>query len=1072
MLTKKFTRILALVLAICMCFAMAACGEETKETQPETKFTVTFSVDGKTWRTEEVTKNTRITKPEDPTFSDASKIFTGWYTDSAFTKEWNFQTGIVRESMTLYAGYYQVTAHPSSAGKVNEPVTSKLQWIQSAMSPEGSYTVTITNARTGAVMELAGSTAYDAANSTVIFTPSTVIPAGFYNVVIVDSATMEADQKVELSEIILGGEGTEANPYPIGSELDFTAVSQQNVSAGTYFALYQDITIHPFRNDQKDFVFNGQLLGRGLTITLEEANCGAIYKLGPEGRIYNLNVAGSVTTQVDSVGALVDYNEGTIEKVTSIAGVESTAGKVGSINIDITLDKNAAEGRGIAGCIVGTNCESGKILNCKVTSDATDKGVVKANIAGGLFAGYNCGLISGCSTNGIVGAANTKLIAKSTSRYSYAGAIAGINDGTVTKCLVEVGTRILAQRYASAELAAAAPGTNNSNIGGVVGYNRAGGVISECMFSGTRVHGDENVGGIAGCNEGSITSCGVEGELHSSRSIVTYVGGRINVGGIAGAGNGTVSNCFVTANVFGFTAGSVYKIAPSADNCVYLPANPNAGTNSEADDYSGAAGYVEADEIVAPADPQGSGNMAVSEEIDGSKTIALAEGYLAKLGDKFYFNNTVRLAFEKDLVPEQTIKVEIYKDGYLWATIDLGETPTTVDGPYSRGEALAGWTTKEGSTEIQYAADRAISLYNLQDYMQDGVVKLYPIYMEAPAQTTLKIAVWDRYISADLLNAIKAQFESVKSSEYEIIWVNFASAEKADPYYAVADFGKAIMEAGDFDIIIGAGSNINTTGGVTSLQKAKNDADNAELIAIYEDFASRYTVLMTDGKYSMEFYAFMTGQESAEASVTLNGTSGSTVNSLNSLLGNEAVMPEIVIPEGQIFVGWATTEGAETAELTKKSGLTYDDVKDLLTDGSVVLYPVFETPYVPPITDNAVKVAVWTKGGAWVTAEELAKIESGFKAYLEGFGIDISAMTFTFDVIETDGNKVADLGAATNAGSYDLVIGCGANITSKGEVETIRKAVMPLSVAANERYVAQLTENTIAVELYNWIMAQ
>ncbi len=1065
MLKSKMLRICALVLVAALCLGLVACNPEDETTAAATKFTVAFNVEGKIWRTEEVTKNTRITQPENPTFSGEGKVFTAWYTDSEFKNEWNFKTGIVREDMTLYAGYYEVTAYPSSAGKANEPITSKLQWVQSALSPEGSYKVTLTNARTGSVIELAGKAAFDAANNLVTYTPAAAIPAGFYNVVIVDTKTMAEGEKIELTEVVLGGEGTEANPYPIASELDFTAVSQKNVEAGTYFALYQDITIHPFRNDQKDFTFNGQLLGRGLTITLEEANCGAIYKLGPQGKIYNLNVAGSVTTQVDSVGALVDYNEGTIEKVTSIAGVESTAGLVGTINIDKTLDKNAAEGRGIAGCIVGTNCESGKILNCKVSSDATDKGVVKANIAGGLFAGYNCGLISGCSTNGIVGAANTKLIAKSTSRYSYAGAITGINEGTVTKCLVEVGTRILAQRYANAELAAAAPGTNNSNIGGIAGWNREKGVISECMFSGTRVHGDENVGGIAGCNDGAISSCGVEGELHESRKIVTYVGGRINVGGIAGAGKGSVDNCFVTANVFGFTAGSVYKIAASANNSVYLPANPNAGTNSVADDYSGAAGYVEADQMVVPADPAGNGNVAVSEAIDGSATISLAESYLSKLGDKFYFNKTVRLTCEKDRAPEQTIKVEIYKDGYLWGTIDLGETPATIDGPYSRGETLAGWTTKAGSTEIQYAADRAISLYNLQDYMQDGVVKIYPLYTETPAQTSLKIAVWSRYISDDLLAAIKAEFESKKSGDYQIEWVTFESAEKSDPYYAVADFGKAVMEAGDFDIIIGAGANINTTGGVTSLQKEKNDANNATLA----DVADRYSVLMTDGKYSMEFYAYMTGQESQEANVTLNGDEGSsTVNSLNNLLGNEAAMPIITVPEGQVLAGWATTKDAAKAEITKKSGLAYEDVKDLLVDGSVILYPVFETPYNPVITDSAVKIAVWTKDGDWVTDDELAKIDAEFKAFLESHGIDSSKLTITYEKITSDGNKVADLGALTNAGSYDLIIGCGANVTSKGGVEVLKKADIPAGLVAAGRMIAAITENTIAEVLYHW----
>ena len=79
----------------------------------------------------------------------------------------------------------------------------------------------------------------------------------------------------------------------------------------------------------------------------------------------------------------------------------------------------------------------------------------------------------------------------------------GINAGIVTKCATEGSGKLLAQRYEDA--GAVVAGTTNSYLGGIVGYNLSGATVSLCSFSGIRVHGDENVGGIAGANAGTIT---------------------------------------------------------------------------------------------------------------------------------------------------------------------------------------------------------------------------------------------------------------------------------------------------------------------------------------------------------------------------------------------------------------------------------------------------------------------------------------------------------------------------------------------------------------------------------------
>jgi len=131
---------------------------------------------------------------------------------------------------------------------------------------------------------------------------------------------------------------------------------------------------------------------------------------------------------------------------------------------------------------------------------------------------------------------------------------------------------------------------------------------------------------------------------------------------------------------------------------------------------------------------------------------------------------------------------------------------------------------------------------------------------------------------------------------------------------------------------------------------------------------------------------------------------------------------------------------------------------------------VVTTPDPEPVEDTTLKVSVWTKNGDWVTADELAAIQTGFEAYLADKGYDLSKLTLTYEETVTEGNKVADLGAAVNAaGDFDIIIGCGKNVSTTGGVEAIEKAVMLMSHVAQERYVAKLTENTLAAELYIYL---
>lgn len=1054
----------ALLVMVCVILALSSCGkaETGAQTQVEAGMTVNFMVDGAVYETlSDVKKNTRIAEPEVPTFSDASKVFTAWYADEGMTKLWNFNVNIVNENISLYAGFKTVADYPGQLAKTGESLSSRLCWVQVKPSDAGAYEVVLTNAKTGAEIKVQGTVSFDNVDYVVTFTPTTPIPGGLYNVSVRDT-TKSADAAV-LQDVLFCGEGTQANPYLIGSEVDFHAVSQSDVAAGTYFKLYSNIEISPFRADQQAFEFNGDFNGNGRTITLKDAACGAIYKIGPEGRVYNLNVAGNLTTELDSVGGLVDYNYGTLEKITSIAYVQSTAGSVGFSNLAVTLDENA-DGRGIASCIAGSNY--GTIANSKVVSDSTTTGRLAANIAGGLIAGINYGTIRQCSTDGINGAANTYLVAKSTSKYSYMGGIAGINLGVITQSSALEGTRVMAQRYADESLVV--ENTNNSNIGGIAGLNAEGARISECMYSGLRLHGDQLVGGIAGTNDGVISSCGVEGRQYAANSatIVTYVAGRTEVGGIAGGGKGTVDSCFCTANVYEFTPGqSANALAEGAVNSVCLAANPNQGATEQ----FGLTGSVAADFGQAPDfnEPASIGGLAFPAgcvKVENSVTdadINLGEEYLKGLGDKFYFDGTtIKLAYLQNAAPESTVSVILCdENGIEWKTVDVAETPGQVDGPYRLFSVFSGWATRLDG-KMTFEASQKLSLYDLSDYAdENGEIRLYAIQAERPAATKLKIAVWERYVNAQDLDAIRSAFEAVKSGDYEIEWVVLEGTASGTANYAVADFGKNVNAAGDFDVIIGCGANITSAGLVPTMSRSAIDYASHP----YYTTTGRQAALLTDSSYATEFYGWLCGIENRNARVTLMGDREIS-STLNSLVSNEASATVVTVPEGSVFEGWATSPDAREAQIT--GTINYSAVEGLLdASASVVLYPVIATPSAVDLT-----VVVWHNNYSWIKADELQSLQDAFKAYSaarNGAFINVK-----YVVLEE--TAVADLGAATNATpDADIIIGCGGNAVSKGNaVISGDLGDMGTAFAAAGRKTAVIDDgNEFAHMMYDWLCA-
>ena len=99
--------------------------------------------------------------------------------------------------------------------------------------------------------------------------------------------------------------------------------------------------------------------------------------------------------------------------------------------------------------------------------------------------------------------------------------------------------------------------TGNTNVGGIVGENRADGIVLICYNKGTIV-GTNEVGGICGMNRGILQNCENEGKINDedlkttldlngidigTLNLTQNVVTRNDAGGIAGRSSGTVADC-------------------------------------------------------------------------------------------------------------------------------------------------------------------------------------------------------------------------------------------------------------------------------------------------------------------------------------------------------------------------------------------------------------------------------------------------------------------------------------------------------------------------------------------------
>ena len=208
---------------------------------------------------------------------------------------------------------------------------------------------------------------------------------------------------------------------------------------------------------------------------------------------------------------------------------------------------------GIAGRFIG----GAGIENCHVTANITADNVAAAGsgqvFAGGITGGSQMDRADGSNTPAYYGyiqdsSFNGTLIGRAKGFWTYAGGIAGVTvGGSVNN---NAATTHIVRCSAAGTVSVAGTNSGWPYVGGIVGYNNFGALVSQCYSTAAVVGAGSGdyTGGIAGYNAQSITP-------HNARIEDCWSGGTItgshNAGGIVGQNqqNARVARCYSIAAV-------------------------------------------------------------------------------------------------------------------------------------------------------------------------------------------------------------------------------------------------------------------------------------------------------------------------------------------------------------------------------------------------------------------------------------------------------------------------------------------------------------------------------------------
>ena len=149
------------------------------------------------------------------------------------------------------------------------------------------------------------------------------------------------------------------------------------------------------------------------------------------------------------------------------------------------------------------------------------------------------------------------------------------------------------------------------------------------------------------------------------------------------------------------------------------------------------------------------------------------------------------------------------------------------------------------------------------------------------------------------------------------------------------------------------------------------------------------------------------------------------------------------------------------------AGTTHLELAKALYDFVVTDAPSYE-----------VHVSFWLNENKWITTDELATLKTGLENSLNTYfavpeGSTLTDLyNITLTTYDCTSTKVADLAAETNALrdglGTDLIVGCGANVTTTGGYTDASVLDIDKSVVAADRKVALVSENFLAALIFGF----
>ncbi len=324
-------------------------------------------------------------------------------------------------------------------------------------------------------------------------------------------------------------------------------------------------------------------------------------------------------------------------------------------------------------------------------------------------------------------------------------------------------------------------------------------------------------------------------------------------------------------------------------------------------------------------------------------------------------------------------------------------------------QEFLGWATTQDATTAQISPDALINYEAVSALATNGTLTLFPV-----------LKTYDLVVGI-----VNYNFELVTDEGEVIHDVNYyvglveedfsALYPELEVLYRLYSYengieacGAQINADGDVDVIL-AGNTIDdpAKGNVTVIAKAR-------LAAKYNPDNSRRGALVTNSKAALDMYALVIGSENKDVALTI----GETTTTLNKAIGNKFDVSGITDPSGRVLIGFDRDATATTPEVVGTE-LDYDAVANLATEGAVTLYPIWG--------EFDLIVAVWGQNGNsnnYVTVEQIAQIETDFRAYLATQGITDSILRF--DRVEGKTDEYA-----ANIATDVLVILSGKNVESQ-----------------------------------------